>query len=257
MSNFDRNYAPFSGVASDRAVAYDMGLRAHMLRVYNYMTGGVALTGAIAWLTFQAAGGDAIRVVGRSITGLTPFGHAVFANPLLLLLLALAPLGVGYFIIFRIGQLQASTARLLFFVYAGTIGLSLATIFMVFTTTSITQVFFISAAAFGALSLYGYTTQRSLDAMGSFLTMGLFGLFIAMVVNIFLGSSMLQWLVSVAGVGIFAGLTAWNTQTIKELYDPMDDGTVAGRKAVMGALQLYIDFIAMFQFLLQLLGDRR
>jgi uncharacterized protein len=253
MSNFDRNYAPFSGVATDRAVAYDMGLRAHMIRVYNYMTGGVALTGVIAWLTYQAA---VVTDASGTIMALTPFGHALFATPLKWLVM-LAPLGFVFFMSVRIAQLQASTARLLFFVFAGVMGLSFATIFMVFTATSITRVFFISAAAFGALSLYGYTTQRSLDAVGSFLVMGVFGLLIAMVVNIFLGSTMLQWMISVLGVGIFAGLTAWDTQMIKQLYSPMDDGTVAGRKAVMGALSLYLDFINMFQFLLQLLGDRR
>jgi FtsH-binding integral membrane protein len=256
MSNFDRNYAPLRGVATDRAVVYDMGLRAHMIRVYNYMAGGVALTGVVAWLTYQMAGGDAIRMVGRSIGGLTPFGQALFGSPLMWLVM-LAPLGLVFFISFRIGHLQASTARLLFFIYAGLVGLSLATIFMVFTATSITRVFFISAASFGALSLYGYTTSRSLDALGSFLMMGVIGLLIAMVVNIFLGSSMLQWMISILGVGIFAGLTAWDTQKIKEFYDPMDDGTAAGRKSVMGALSLYLDFLNMFTFLLQLMGDRR
>ncbi len=203
MSDFDRNYASLRGVATDRAVAYDMGLRAHMIRVYNYMAGGVALTGVVAWLTYQMA---VVTNASGAITGLTPFGH---------------------------------------------------TLFMVYTSTSITRVFFISAASFGALSLYGYTTKRSLDAMGSFLMMGVIGLLIAMVVNMFLGSSMLQWMISILGVGIFAGLTAWDTQKIKEFYDPMDDGTVAGRKAVMGALSLYLDFLNMFQFLLQLVGDRR
>jgi FtsH-binding integral membrane protein len=123
--------------------------------------------------------------------------------------------------------------------------------------TSITRVFFISAAAFGALSLYGYTTQRSLDAMGSFLIMGLFGLIIASLVNIFLKSSGLDWALSVIGVLIFAGLTAWDTQKIKELYDPQDDGTITGRKAIMGALSLYLDFINMFMMMLRLFGDRR
>ena len=256
MSNFDRNYAPFRGVATDRAVAYDMGLRAHMIRVYNYMTAGVALTGVVAWLTYQLAGGDAIHVAGRAVTGLTPFGEAVFLSPLKWVFI-LAPLGFVFFMSFRIEHLQATTARLLFFIFASVMGLSLSIIFLVFTQTSITQVFFVSAAAFGALSLYGYTTQRNLSAMGSFLFMGLIGLIIASLVNIFLASSMLQWIISVAGVGIFAGLTAWDTQTIKEMYDPMDDGTVAGKKSVMGALNLYLDFINMFQFLLQLIGDRR
>jgi len=253
MSDFDRNYASLRGVATDRAVAYDMGLRAHMIRVYNYMAGGVALTGVVAWLTYQMA---VVTNASGAITGLTPFGHTLFGTPLMWLVI-LAPLGLVFFMSFRIGHIQASTARLLFFIYAASIGLSLATIFMVYTSTSITRVFFISAASFGALSLYGYTTKRSLDAMGSFLMMGVIGLLIAMVVNMFLGSSMLQWMISILGVGIFAGLTAWDTQKIKEFYDPMDDGTVAGRKAVMGALSLYLDFLNMFQFLLQLVGDRR
>jgi len=169
----------------------------------------------------------------------------------------LAWFGLGLFISFRIGHLEASTARLLFFVYAALFGVALSAIFMAYTATSITRVFFISASAFGALSLYGYTTQRSLDAVGSFLVMGLFGIIIASLVNIFLVSSALQWTISVIGVVIFAGLTAWDTQKIKEFYSPMDDGTVAGRKAVMGALSLYLDFVNLFLMLLRLLGDRR
>jgi FtsH-binding integral membrane protein len=253
MSNFDRNYAPFRGVAADRAVAYDAGLRAHMIRVYNYMAGGVALTGVIAWLTFQMS--VVTNDVG-TIVGLTAFGQAMFATPLKWLVV-LAPLGLVFFMSFRIGSMQASTARTLFFVYAGALGLSLATIFMVYTQTSITRVFFISAASFGALSLYGYTTQRNLDAFGSFLVMGLFGIIIASLVNIFLKSSGLDWAISVIGLLVFAGLTAWDTQKTKEYYDPTDDGSVAGRKAVMGALSLYLDFINMFMFLLRLFGDRR
>jgi hypothetical protein len=256
MSDFDRNYAAGRGFGADRAVATDAGLRAHMIRVYNYMAGGVALTGVVAWLAYQAAGGDAIHVSGRVISGLTPFGQAIFQGPLMWVLL-FAPLGLVFFLSYRISQMQASTARLLFFAYAGLLGLSLASIFLVYTQTSLTRVFFISAASFGALSLYGYTTQRNLDAMGSFLMMGLFGLIIASIVNIFLASSGLYWAISVLGVGIFAGLTAWDTQQIKEMYSPMDDGTVAGRKAVMGALRLYLDFINLFLMLLRLVGDRR
>jgi len=244
MSDFDRNYA-LRGVGTDRAVAYDMGLRAHMLRVYNYMAGGVALTGIVAWLTFQYAVSD------------PAFARALFGGGPLMWVIMLAPLGLVFFLSFRIGHIQASTARALFFAYAGLLGLSLATIFMVYTATSITRVFFISAASFGALSLYGYTTQRSLNAMGSFMVMGLFGLIIAMVVNMFLKSSGLDWALSVIGVLIFAGLTAWDTQKIKEFYDPRDDGSAAGRKVVMGALSLYLDFINMFMFMLRLFGDRR
>ncbi|HUI97662.1 MAG TPA: Bax inhibitor-1/YccA family protein [Xanthobacteraceae bacterium] len=256
MSDFDRNYAAARGFGADRAVAIDAGLRAHMIRVYNYMASGVALTGVVAWLAYQAAGGDAIVVSGRAVSGLTPFGQAIFQGPLLWVLL-LAPLGLVFFLSFRIGQMQATTARALFFFYAGLLGLSLASVFLVYTQASLTRVFFITAASFGALSLWGYTTQRSLDAMGSFMIMGLFGIIIAMLVNIFLKSSGLDWAISVLGVLIFAGLTAWDTQRIKEFYSPMDDGTVAGRKAVMGALQLYLDFINMFLFLLRLFGDRR
>jgi hypothetical protein len=255
MSDFDRNYTAAPGFG-DRAVAIDAGLRAHMIRVYNYMASGVALTGVVAWLTYQAAGGDAIRVSGRIASGLTPFGQAIFQGPLMWVLL-FAPLGLVFFLSYRINNLQASTARLLFFIYAGLLGLSLASVFLVYTHTSLTRVFFITAASFGALSLWGYTTQRNLDAMGSFMIMGLFGLIIASLVNIFLASGGLNWAISVLGVLIFAGLTAWDTQKVKELYSPMDDGTVAGRKAVMGALALYLDFINMFLFLLRLFGDRR
>ena len=253
MSNFDRNYAPLRGVATDRAVAYDMGLRAHMIRVYNYMAGGVALTGVVAWLTFQAA---IVTNASDAIVGLTPFGQALFGSPLKWVIV-LAPLGVVFYLSYRIGNMQASTARAWFFAFAAIFGLSLATIFMVYTHASITRVFLISAASFGALSLYGYTTTRSLNAMGSFLIMGLVGLIIASLVNIFLKSSGLDWALSVIGVLIFAGLTAWDTQKIKEMYDVQDDGTAAGRKAVMGALSLYLDFINMFMMLLRLFGDRR
>ena len=243
MSDFDRNYA-LRGVGTDRAVTYDMGLRAHMIRVYNYMAGGVALTGAVAWLTYQYAASN------------PAFAHALFGTPLIWVVM-LAPLGLVFFLSFRIGHLQASTALTLFFVYAGILGLSLATIFMAYTAMSIARVFFISAAAFGALSLYGYTTQRSLDAMGAFMVMGLFGLIIASLVNVFLKSTGLDWALSIIGILIFAGLTAWDTQKVKEMYSPMDDGTVAGRKAVMGALSLYLDFLNMFLFMLRLFGDRR
>ena len=253
MSDFDRNYATLRGVGTDRAVAYDMGLRAHMIRVYNYMASGVALTGVVAWFTYQMA---VVTNAAGAVTGLTPFGQALFGSPLMWVLV-LAPLGLVFFLSFRIQRMEASTARLLFFVYAGLLGLSLATIFMVYTHASITRVFLISAASFGALSLYGYTTQRNLNAMGSFLIMGLFGLIIASLVNIFLQSGGLSWALSVIGVLIFAGLTAWDTQKIKEMYDVQDDGTVAGRKAVMGALSLYLDFINMFLFMLRLFGDRR
>ncbi len=171
--------------------------------------------------------------------------------------LVLAPLALVFVISFGINRLSAGTALTLFFVYAGLLGLSLSSIFLMYTGTSITRVFFISAATFGALSLYGYTTPRSLSAMGSFMFMGLIGIVIASLVNIFLHSTGLDWAISVIGVIVFAGLTAWDTQRIKEMYDPMDDGTIGGRKAVMGALSLYLDFINLFLMLLRLMGDRR
>ena len=158
---------------------------------------------------------------------------------------------------YRINKLQASTALALFMLYAGLLGLMLSSVFLAYTGASITRTFFISAASFGALSLYGYSTQRDLSPVGSFLVMGLFGLILAMVVNMFLQSTGLDFAISAIGVLIFAGLTAWDTQRIKEIYDVNDDGTVAGRKAVMGALTLYLDFINLFLFLLRFMGDRR
>jgi uncharacterized protein len=251
MSDFDRNYATArSGYRTDQ-VAIDAGLRAYMIRVYNYMAGGVALTGLVAWMTYSAA-------VVQTSAGLqlTAFGQAVFQSPLMWILV-LAPLGLVFAISFGINRLQPGTALTLFFVYAGLLGLSLASIFLIYTGESITRVFFISAATFGALSLWGYTTKRDLSAVGSFMFMGLIGIIIASLVNIFLHSTGLDWAISVIGVVVFAGLTGWDTQRIKEMYNPMDDGTIGGRKAVMGALSLYLDFINLFLMMLRLFGDRR
>jgi uncharacterized protein len=255
MSDFDRNLAARPGYGTDQ-VAIDAGLRAYMIRVYNYMASGVALTGVVAWLTYQAAGGDAIQVAGGQITGLTSFGQAIFGGPATIILL-LGTLGMVFFLSFRINRLQPSTALILFMVYAGLLGLVLSSVFLAYTGASITQTFFVSAASFGALSLYGYTTQRDLSPIGSFLIMGLFGLILAMLVQMFLQSPGLSFAISAIGVLIFAGLTAWDTQRIKEMYSVQDDGTVTGRKAVMGALKLYLDFINLFLFLLRFLGNRR
>ena len=256
MSDFDRNIATArTGYRTDQ-VAIDAGLRAYMIRVYNYMAAGVALTGVVSWLTYQAAGGDAIQVVGNRISGLTAFGQAIFGGPLTIVLFV-GTLGLVFFLSLRINRLQPGTALGLFMLYAGLLGLMLSSIFLSYTGTSITRVFFISAASFGALSLYGYTTQRNLSPIGSFLIMGLFGLIIAMLVQMWLQSPGLNFAISVIGVLIFAGLTAWDTQQIKEMYDVNDDGTVSGRKAVMGALRLYLDFINLFLMLLRLMGDRR
>ena len=214
---------------------------------------GVALTGVVSWFTFQAA---VETNANGAIVGLTSFGQALYSGPAVLVLF-LGTLGLVFLISWRIDRLQPSTAFALFMLYAGLLGLMLSSIFLTYTGTSITRVFFISAASFGALSLYGYTTQRDLSPIGSFLMMGVIGLIIAMVVNIFLKSTGLDFVISAAGVLIFAGLTAWDTQKIKEMFDPMEDGTIVGRKAVMGALTLYLDFINLFLFMLRLFGDRR
>ena len=254
MSDFDRNYATATrGVGAGRAVAIDAGLRAYMIRVYNYMAMGVALTGVVSWFTFQAA---VVTNAAGGVVGLTPFGQTIFGGPAVIVLM-LGTLGLVMFISFRIQHLQPATALTLFLGYAALLGLMLSSVFLAYTGASVTRVFFISAASFGALSLYGYTTQRNLSAFGSFLVMGLFGLIIAMVVNVFLKSTGLDFVISVLGVLIFAGMTAWDTQRIKEMYSVNDDGTAAGRKAVMGALQLYLDFINLFLFLLRFMGDRR
>jgi FtsH-binding integral membrane protein len=250
MSDFDRNYAAPRG-AFGRAVAVDAGLRAYMLRVYNYLAIGVGLTGLASWIMFSLCVQD---VGGRLVW--SPLGQTLYQSGFQWVLL-FAPLGLVLFISFRIQHLQASTAQALFFFYAALLGVSLTPIFLVYTGESIARVFFISAASFGALSLYGYTTQRNLSAFGSFLIMGLFGIIIASLVNIFVQSSAMAFVISAVGVLVFAGLTAWDTQRIKEMYDPMDDGTVGGRKAVMGALTLYLDFINLFLMLLRIFGERR
>jgi FtsH-binding integral membrane protein len=252
MSDYDRNVAA-RGFGTATTAAIDAGLRAYMIRIYNYMAAGVALTGVTAWLTFNAA---VVTDVSGKITGLTSFGQAIFSGPLTIVLF-LGTLGIVFFLSFRIDKLQAGTAMALFMLYAALLGLMLSSVFLSYTGASITRTFFISAASFGALSLYGYTTQRDLSPIGSFLIMGLFGLIIAMLVNMFLKSSGLDFAISAIGVLIFAGLTAWDTQKIKEMYDANDDGTVSGRKAVMGALTLYLDFINLFLFMLRFLGDRR
>jgi uncharacterized protein len=253
MSDYDRNYAARRAFGATRTAAIDAGLRAYMLRVYNYMAVGVALTGVVAWFTFNAA--VVTNEAGR-IVGLTSFGQAIFSGPLTIVLF-LGTLGIVFFMSFRINRLSVSTASLLFLVYAALLGVMLSSVFLAYTGASVTRTFFISAASFGALSLYGYTTQRDLSPIGSFMIMGLFGLILASLVNMFLKSSGLDFAISAIGVVIFAGLTAWDTQRIKEMYSVNDDGTGAGRKAVMGALALYLDFINLFLFMLRFLGDRR
>ncbi|MCQ2002487.1 Bax inhibitor-1/YccA family protein [Rhizobium sp. NRK18] len=251
-----RNFQTQAGVRADAAV--DQGLRAYMLKVYNLMAGGVALTGAAAYgLSALATTSDPSQAAAQmGNIMLTSLGVAIYTSPLRWVIL-LAPLALVFFLSFRVQKMSASAAQTTFWVYAGLMGLSLSSIFLVYTGASLTQTFFVTAASFGALSLYGYTTKRDLSAMGSFLVMGLFGLIIASLVNLFLASSALNFAISVIGVLIFAGLTAWDTQKIKENYFEADGHEVASKKAVMGALTLYLDFINLFLFLLRFMGDRR
>jgi FtsH-binding integral membrane protein len=262
MSDLDRNYASPFGRAAGRidAATVDAGLRSYMLRIYNYMSIGLAITGLAALGVYMAAvttdQASAVAKVGN--TYLTSFGQVMFVSPLKWLFI-LAPLAMVFAISFGINRLKPATAQLMFWAFAALMGISLSSIFLVYTHTSIVRVFFITAATFGALSLYGYTTKRDMSGMGSFLIMGLFGIIIASVVNIFLGSSMLQFIVSVVGVLVFAGLTAWDTQRLKNEYIygyASEGGDVAERAAITGALSLYLNFINLFTLLLQLLGQR-
>ncbi len=239
-----RNYQTRSTPAGVHAGAViDQGLRSYMLKVYNLMAIGLAITGVAAYGTYMAAVSN------------PAFAQLLFASPLKWVIM-LAPLAMVFFLSFRINSMSVGAAQTAFWVYAGLMGLSLSSIFMVYTGQSIVQTFFVTAASFGALSLFGYTTKRDLSAFGSFLIMGLFGLIIASLVNIFLASSALNFAISAIGVLLFAGLTAWDTQKIKEMYFEADGADVAGRKAIMGALSLYLDFINLFLFLLRFLGNR-
>jgi FtsH-binding integral membrane protein len=249
MVNPERNaYARYGSVSRDVSGEIDQGLRAYMLKVYNYMAIGLAVTGVVALATVNAA----VDASGQ----LTAFGAAIYQSPLRWVIM-LAPLAAVFFLSFRIDRMSVGAAQMTFWAYAAIMGVSLSSIFLVYTGQSIGQVFFVTAAAFGALSLYGYTTKKDLSGMGSFLIMGLFGIIIASIVNIFLASSAMQFAISVIGVLVFAGLTAYDTQRIKEMYFAGDAADVMGRKAIMGALTLYLDFINMFIMLLQLFGQNR
>ncbi|QFT29198.1 Bax inhibitor-1/YccA family protein [Roseibium porphyridii] len=244
MSTFDRQSQGAYSVAGARAEAgIDQGLRSYMLGVYNYMTLGLALTGFLALGTYMLA------VSNPAVA------QTLFSGPIYFVLL-FAPLGMVLWLSARIQSMSASTARTMFLVYASIMGISLAPIFMVYTGGSIARVFFITAASFGALSIFGYTTKKDLSGWGSFLMMGLIGIIIASIVNIFLASSALMFAVSVIGVLVFAGLTAYDTQQIKEMYYEGDSSEVATKKSVMGALRLYLDFINLFLMLLSLFGNR-
>ena len=228
-------------------VQIDQGLRSYMLKVYNYMAAGLGLTGVAAYATFHAA----VDAAG----GLTPFGNAIFVSPLKWVLI-LAPLALVILLSFRISRMSVSAAQMTFWAYAALVGVSFASLGLIYTAGSIAQVFFITAGTFGALSLYGYTTKRDLAGFGSFLFMGLIGLIIASLVNLYFQNGMFSLVLSAVGVLIFTGLTAWDTQQIKEMYFEADDVAVMGRKAIMGALRLYLDFINLFLSLLRIFGNR-
>jgi uncharacterized protein len=261
MSDFDRNAAAAQygrPLTRAEAAVVDEGLRAYMLRIYNYMVLGLAITGfaALGIYMLSVTTDPALAVAKVRNIMLTNVGYALFVSPLKWAVI-LAPLALVFFLSFRIQNMRPATAQITFWIYAALVGVSLASIFMIYTHTSITRVFFITAATFGALSLWGYTTQRDISGWGSFLFMGLIGIIIASLVNIWLASSMLQWIVSVIGVLVFAGLTAYDTQRLKNeyVYGGMS-GEVMERSAIMGALSLYLDFLNLFTMLLQLLGTR-
>lgn len=217
----------------------DQGLRVHMQRVFNYMGGGLALTGLLAFLMAN-----------------TTVGLALLASPLRWLAI-LAPFAFIFYLNFKMQSISAARAQTIFWLFCAAMGVSMGGIFLVFTQASVARAFFITGATFGAMSLWGYTTKKDLSNFGAFLMMGVLGLFIAMLVNLFMGSSMLQWIVSVAGVAIFTGLTAYDVQNIKYAYSESWGRETNNKLAVMGALQLYLNFINAFQFLLSLVGDRR
>jgi hypothetical protein len=251
MAQYEPRYAATTATRTDAAV--DQGLRTYMLSVYNYMAGGVAVSGIAAYLTYMMAVAQT-KANGGLI--LTPFGQALWLSPLKYVVM-FAPLAFVLLLSFRVYKMSLASTQLAFWAFAAIMGVSLSSIFVVFRMGSITQVFFVTAAAFAALSLYGYTTKRDLTAMGSFLIMGVIGIILAGIVNIFLQSSALQFAISAIAVLAFSGLTAYDTQQIKDNYYNLGGSVAeAGKSAVMGALNLYLDFINIFISLLQLMGNR-
>ncbi len=237
----------------ETAAVMDEGLRAYMLKVYNYMATGILLTGIVALITFKMS---VVTNDAGSIVGLTQIGNAIYMSGLKWIVM-LAPLGIVFYMSFGINKMTAAKAQTTFWIFAALMGLSLSSILLVYTGMSVTRVFFICSATFGAMSIYGYTTKKDLTKLGSFLMMGLIGIIIASIVNIFMKSSMMYFVISILGVLIFVGLTAYDTQKIKNMYSVSDTGELMGKKAVMGALTLYLDFINLFIMLLRLFGQRR
>src|SRR5215213_2582383 len=258
MQPYEQNQTAYGTGFARTEAQVDQGLRTFMLGVYNNMILGLAISALVALgVNMLAVTSDPSMAVARmGGVGLTEFGRILYGTPLMWVV-ALAPLAFIFFFSFRMDRMSAAAARGTFFAFAAVMGASLSTLLIRYTGASVVQVFFITAASFGALSLYGYTASRSLSAMGSFLMMGLIGLLIVMLVNIFLQSPALQFAISALGVLIFAGLTAYDTQKLKEMYIYGDyDGEAAAKASIFGALTLYLDFINMFQFLLALFGNR-
>ena len=254
MAQFDNNYAQSGQATRQSGAVVDQGLRSYMLRVYNYMAGGVALSGLAAYATNYAATGGVVGRAGRA--ALTPFGQMLYTSPLKWVVM-LAPLAMVMLLAFRVHKMSVGAAQVSFWTFSAIMGVSLSSILLIFKLGSITSVFFTTSAAFAALSLYGYTTKKDLSGWGSFLIMGVVGLLIAGLVNIFLQSSALQFAISALGVLIFAGLTAYDTQSIKDNYYAIyQDATAVSKGAIMGALTLYLDFINMFTSMLNIFGDR-
>jgi FtsH-binding integral membrane protein len=251
MADYDNRLIRGAATAGDTV---DAGLRAHMLRVYNYMVGALTLTGLVAY------------VVANTPALLNLFFHQVVTanggvgiSPTILgYVVMFAPLALVFFLSFRIMQMSQAAAQATFWTYAALTGASLASILIVYTGASVATTFFVTAATFGAMSLWGYTTKRDLTGMGNFLFMGLIGILLASVVNMFFHNGAVNFVISVLGVVIFTGLTAWDTQKIKNTYYQLGgDVAVAGKAAIMGALALYLDFLNIFLFLLRFMGNRR
>jgi hypothetical protein len=242
-----------SKVTAAETHVIDEGLRAYMLKVYNYMASGILITGFVSLILFKFS---VVTSADGSIAGLTSLGNALYSSPLMWVVM-LAPLGVVLYMSFGIRKMSSAKAQGAFWIFAALMGASLSSIFLIYTGASITRVFFITAGTFGAMSIYGYTTKRDLTKLGSFLMMGLIGIIIASIVNMFMQSTMMHYVISVLGVLIFVGLTAYDTQKIKNMYLVSDSGEIMGKKAVMGALTLYLDFINLFIMLLRLFGQRR
>lgn len=251
MNPWNRQSAEVQSQSTAREM--DQGLRSYMLKVYNYMASALIVTGLVAYFAAQAA----VVPGAEGQLALTGFGEAIFLSPLKWVIM-LAPLGFIFALSAGLNRMQTSTLQACFWAFSAVMGLSMASIFLVFTGASVARVFFITAAMFGGMSMLGYTTKKDLTGMGSFLIMGVWGLVIASLVNIFMKSSGLDFAISIIGVLVFTGLIAYDTQKLKDMYY-QTAGSIDGaaRTSIMGALSLYLDFINLFMSLLRLMGDRR